>query len=68
MNRQDGTYAKEARLKKQNVAIIVPAGSCPNVLPDQTGESIANVNSLESLRLGIVACITGIQSMAIVTA
>jgi hypothetical protein len=68
MNRQTGSNAKEARIKKQNVAIIVPAGSCPNVPPDQAGESIANANSLESLRPGIVVCITGIQSMAIVTA
>jgi hypothetical protein len=68
MNRQAGSNAKEARIKNQNVAIIVSAGSCPNVQPDQAGESIANVNSLEGLRPGIVACITGIQSMAIVTA
>ena len=68
MNRQAGSNAKEARIIKQTVATIVPAGLCPNVPPDQAGESIANVNSLENLRPGIVACITGIQSMAIVTA
>ena len=68
MNRQAGSHVKASRIKKQNVAIIAPVGSCPNVPPDQVGESIANVNSQESLRQGIVACITGIQSMAIVTA
>ena len=68
MNRQPGSNAKEVLIKKQNVAIIAPVGLCPNVPPDQAGESIANVNSQESLRQGIAACITGIQSMAIVTA
>jgi hypothetical protein len=68
MNRQVGSNAKEALMKKQNVAIIVPVGSCLNVPPDQAGESTANANFLENLHPGIVACITGIQSMAIVTA
>jgi hypothetical protein len=67
-SRQIGSNVKAVPIKKQNVAIIVPAGSCPNVLLDQAGGSIANVNSPKSLPAGIDACITGTQSMATVTA
>ena len=59
---------KASRIKKQNAAIIVPAGSCPNVPPEQAGESIAIVNSLENRHPGTIACTTGIQSMDIATA